>query len=134
MLPKISNRSAIFASRNAGFALCRLPGIAAVLFPAMLILVTAQLSCNPQDSPAAQVAPEEPSGYLANMVLVEGGSFMMGDVLDEGNENEKPARQAILDDFYLSPYEVTVTEFRQFVEDTGYITSAEGPKHIEKQM
>ena len=97
-------------------------------------MIAIQLPCATQDSSATQTEPEELSGYLASMVLVEGSSFMMGDVFGEGREDEMLAHQVTVDDFYLSPYEITVAEYREFVEDSGYVTSAEGPKDVEKQM
>ncbi|MDH4156902.1 MAG: formylglycine-generating enzyme family protein [candidate division Zixibacteria bacterium] len=67
----------------------------------------------------------------ANMVLVEGGMFEMGDVFGEGRENERPVHQVTLSDFFISKYEVTVAQFRQFVEETGYRTSAEGLNDVD---
>jgi sulfatase modifying factor 1 len=63
-----------------------------------------------------------------NMVLIEGGIFQMGDIFDEGNENEKPIHKVKVSDFYMSKYEVTVGEFRDFTIATGYKTSAEDRK------
>ena len=50
------------------------------------------------------------------LVLVEGGSFMMG-----GGELEEsqPIHEVTVSDFYLSAYEVTVAEIRAFTEDSG---------------
>ena len=64
---------------------------------------------------------------METMIFIEGGSFMMGDVFGEGQENEQPVHRVTLDDFYLAKYAVTVAQFRLFVEETGYGTSAEGP-------
>ena len=64
---------------------------------------------------------------FAGLVLVEGGTFMMGDVFGEGSENERLLHKVTLSDFYISKYEVTVSQFRLFVEETGYGTSAEAP-------
>lgn len=66
-----------------------------------------------------------------DMVLIEGGTFRMGDVFGEGNENEGPVHKVTLTSFYISKYEVTVAQFRQFVDETGYLTSAEGPNDAE---
>lgn len=63
----------------------------------------------------------------SSMVLVEGGSFEMGDVFGDGDENERPVHTVELSDFFISKYEVTVGEFGMFVKETGYKTSAEGP-------
>lgn len=66
------------------------------------------------------------SGYEgAEMVLVEGGSFQMGDVFGDGRENELPVHEVRLDSFYMAQYEVTVGEFGEFVKETGYKTTAE---------
>lgn len=58
------------------------------------------------------------------------GEFTMGspapDTSETENENERPRhRVQITKPFYLGKYEVTVKEFRTFVEDTGYKTEAE---------
>jgi formylglycine-generating enzyme required for sulfatase activity len=59
------------------------------------------------------------------MVFVKGGSFMMGDFAGDGKENEKPQHEVCVDAFYVCKYEVTVGEFREFSEATGYRTTAE---------
>jgi formylglycine-generating enzyme required for sulfatase activity len=58
-----------------------------------------------------------------NMVLIRGGTFQMGS--NDGESDEKPVHSVTLSDFYLSKYEVTVAEFRTFVEASGYRTDAE---------
>ncbi|MEI6412575.1 MAG: formylglycine-generating enzyme family protein, partial [Bacteroidota bacterium] len=58
-----------------------------------------------------------------NMVLIPKGSFQMGS--EDGETREKPVHRVTLSDFYLSKYEVTVAEFRAFVEASGYQTDAE---------
>lgn len=58
-----------------------------------------------------------------NMVFIRGGAFQMGST--DGEDDEKPVHSATVSDFYLSKYEVTVAEFRAFVEASGYLTDAE---------
>lgn len=58
------------------------------------------------------------------MIFVKGGTFQMGDLAGDGREDEKP-HPVTLSDFYMSQYEVTVADFRRFIEDTGYLTEAE---------
>jgi formylglycine-generating enzyme required for sulfatase activity len=70
----------------------------------------------------------------SEMILIKGGEFMMGDVFGEGRENEKPVHRVTVSDFYLSSHEVTVAQFREFVEATGYVTSAEGPENLAEMM
>jgi formylglycine-generating enzyme required for sulfatase activity len=58
--------------------------------------------------PATPVAtPTTPAP--ANMVLVEGGSFMMGST--GGESNERPVHQVTVKSFYLAKYEVTQKEW-----------------------
>jgi formylglycine-generating enzyme required for sulfatase activity len=75
------------------------------------------------------------SGVAADkdMVYVKGGAFLMGDVFGEGNENERPTHQVTLSDFYIAKYEITVGQFREFVQETGYKTSAEGSDNLEER-
>jgi len=67
------------------------------------------------------------SGVPANFVYIRGGTFTMGspenEVSRSGDEGQQ--HQVRLSDFYMGKYEVTVGEFRQFVEDYGYSTDAE---------
>jgi formylglycine-generating enzyme required for sulfatase activity len=58
------------------------------------------------------------------MVWIAAGSFQMGS--NKGDDDEKPVhRVSITQDFGMGRYEVTVGEFRQFVNATGYRTEAE---------
>lgn len=66
-----------------------------------------------------------------SFVLIEGGTFRMGDVFGDGEAHERPVHTVAVSDFHLSRYEVTVAEFKSFVEETGYRTSAEGPVDLE---
>ena len=52
----------------------------------------------------------------------------MGDRFDEGFGDEKPTHEVCAEDMYFGKYEVTVGAFRYFVEDTGYVTTAEQGK------
>jgi formylglycine-generating enzyme required for sulfatase activity len=58
-------------------------------------------------------------------VLVQGGTFTMGDAHQAGDPDELPTHQVTLDTFYMARYPVTRGEFREFVESTGYVTTAE---------
>lgn len=54
-----------------------------------------------------------------NMVFVKGGVFEMGDTFGTGDEDEYPIRTVKVDDFYMDEKEVTVAEYRAFVQETG---------------
>jgi formylglycine-generating enzyme required for sulfatase activity len=59
-----------------------------------------------------------------HMVWIAAGSFQMGS--NDGESDEKPVHKVnITQDFGMGRYEVTVGEFRQFVNATGYRTEAE---------
>jgi formylglycine-generating enzyme required for sulfatase activity len=61
------------------------------------------------------------------MVMIPGGSFEMGS--PEGEEgrypDEGPVHTVKVSPFWMGEYEVTVGQFRAFVDDTGYKTDAE---------
>lgn len=69
--------------------------------------------------PSYSQTSEAPPG----MVLIPGGSFMMGD--DNGQDMEKPVHEVEVSAFYMDTHEVTIGEFAKFVEETGYVTDAE---------
>jgi len=61
------------------------------------------------------------------MVVIPAGSFMMGSSAGEQGrfDNEGPEHNVSIKSFAISKYEVTVGEFRRFVQSTGYRTDAE---------
>ena len=59
------------------------------------------------------------------LVLIPGGKFLMGDDDRDGWGDEMPAHRVTVPGFRLGKYEVTVGQFRRFVEATGYRTDAE---------
>ncbi|HSB33499.1 MAG TPA: SUMF1/EgtB/PvdO family nonheme iron enzyme, partial [Nitrospirota bacterium] len=79
------------------------------------------------------IRKEEPKGLSADrsplaanqLVPIKGGCFRMGDPSGSGHEYVKPVHEVCVDDFSLGKYDVTVGEFKQFVDDTGYRTEAE---------
>ncbi len=61
--------------------------------------------------------------HTADMVFVKGGRFTMGS--NDHYAEEAPAREVIVDDFWIDPRPVTNREFGRFVEETGHVTLAE---------
>ena len=59
------------------------------------------------------------------MVSIPGGTFRMGDLSGEGDDDENPVHSVTMPAFSIGKYEVTVGQFRQFVEATEYRTDAE---------
>jgi len=58
-----------------------------------------------------------------NMIYVEGGTFLMGS--NRGLYYESPIHNVTIDGFYINKYEVTVAEFEEFINATGYVTDNE---------
>src|SRR5438445_8875391 len=57
------------------------------------------------------------------MVLIRGGEFAMGS--EDGPVYERPVHGVKVSSFWMDKTEVTVKQFRQFVDATGYVTDAE---------
>ena len=58
------------------------------------------------------------------LVYVPEGKFIMGNEKGEGDEDESPQHEVMVDEFWISKTEITVAQFRQFVNATGYRTEA----------
>ena len=72
-----------------------------------------------------QEAEEKLRELAGDMVSIPGGSFRMGDLNGDGDDDEKPVHSVTVPAFSMGKYEVTVGQFRRFVEATGYRTDAE---------
>jgi formylglycine-generating enzyme required for sulfatase activity len=60
------------------------------------------------------------------MVWVSGGEFTMGTDFAPGGPDERPAHRVRVAGFWMDETDVTNAQFREFVEATGYVTTA-GP-------
>ena len=58
------------------------------------------------------------SAQAPDMVLIPAGEFQMGS--DDGERDERPVHTLYLDAFYIDRYEVTVGEYKRFLEDTNH--------------
>jgi len=79
----------------------------------------------------------EPKTNSDDMVLIQGGSFVMGGDSLWGRPDEFPRHQVIVSSFYIDKHEVTNAQFRAFVEATAYVTTAEQKpdwKELKKQL
>jgi formylglycine-generating enzyme required for sulfatase activity len=59
------------------------------------------------------------------MVLIPGGTFQMGSDGPDAGGDEKPVHSVTVDAFWMDRTEVTVEEFRRFVDATGHVTGPE---------
>ena len=67
----------------------------------------------------------EQAGTGNDIVLIQGGSFRMGNPYDSADPDETFIHEVRLDSFYIGAHEVTVGEFKEFIESAGYVTTAE---------
>ena len=51
-------------------------------------------------------------------VLVKGGTFTMGDVVEGENSDALPTHEVTIDDFYLTRYEITYEQYDLFADET----------------
>ena len=77
------------------------------------------------DAARARIKTLQANDIPSDMVLIRGGTFQMGDTFGEGESDETPTHSVTVDDFYLNRFEVSVKQFKMFVEATGYRTVAE---------
>jgi formylglycine-generating enzyme len=71
----------------------------------------------------AQYVQATPVFVAPETVLVQGGTFQMGS--NDGDSDEKPVHSVTLSSFYMGKYEITVAQFKAFIDDDGYKTDAE---------
>jgi formylglycine-generating enzyme len=68
------------------------------------------------------------------MVEIAGGEFTMGGTGELARSDERPAHRVRLEGFWMDAAEVTNAQFRQFIEATGYVATAEQAPNIEDIM
>ncbi|MEK8015935.1 MAG: SUMF1/EgtB/PvdO family nonheme iron enzyme [Candidatus Parabeggiatoa sp.] len=100
--------------------------------------ITAVSPTGLESSPSTTIAamPQFPRGKVfqdtladgslgPKMVVIPAGTFRMGDIQGGGDSDEQPVHEVSVARFAMGEYELTVGEFRLFVEATGYQTEAE---------
>jgi formylglycine-generating enzyme len=63
------------------------------------------------------------STIFPEMVFIKGGTFQMGG--NESGRDTKPVHAVTLTNYYIGKYEITVAQFGQFINETGYQTDAD---------
>lgn len=74
--------------------------------------------------------PSSPPG----MVWVPAGEFIMGNDAVDVRADERPAHKVRLDGFWMDMTPVTNLQFKEFVDATGYVTTAEKAPTVEEIM
>ena len=59
------------------------------------------------------------------MVFIEGGVFFMGGDNNEARSDEFPKHEVKISSFWMDQTEVTNSQFKKFIDETGYVTTAE---------
>lgn len=76
------------------------------------------------------VKKEAPKG----MVWIPGGEFTMGSDNKDSKKDEKPPHRVKVDGFWMDETLVTNRQFKEFVDATGYVTTAEKAPTLEEIM
>ena len=90
-----------------------------LMCPMIAFMLFGGETVTPTPSPAASLIQAPKANELAGeMVNIPAGSFRMGDLNGWGNKNERPVHRVRVQSFNLGRYEVTVGQFRHFVDAT----------------
>ena len=81
-------------------------------------------SKNPEASPVEHTTAPSKADAPPGMVWIPGGTFIMG-AFEPGYNEEGPPHEVTVDGFWMDEHEVTNAQFARFVEETGYVTTAE---------
>lgn len=109
------------------------------LFTAFFVLLVCG-SCkerSPETQPALVQQPIFQGDIPQGMVLIPAGTFMMGGKSIQAQPDELPRRTVEVSSFLMDLTEVTNRQFSEFVEATGYVTTAERPidwEELRKQL
>ena len=95
-----------------------------------IIILILILSC---DNSGGKKVIQKPAG----MVKIPPADFMMGGDDKLARPDELPRHRVLLDSFWIDETEVTNGQFRQFADETGYVTTAEQKpewEELKKQL
>lgn len=96
-----------------------------------LFFLLVVFNCNPKGK--EQIHNQTPISFptikknekLGKMVLIPFGEFQMGGTSNDGENDEFPKHLVKIKAFMMDVHEVTIIQFKTFVDETGYITIAE---------
>ena len=86
-----------------------------IKYKAFFLIIFFTLSCSEKKS----------DNNYSGMVLIKGDTFLMGSNDSEGNPDESPVHEVKINSFWIDITEVTNLQFKEFVDATGYVTTAE---------
>jgi len=88
----------------------------------IICLLSMLFSCNKNTDKQNGLKYENPP---EDMVLIPGGTFKMGGRSQQAYQDEFPVHEVKIDAFYMDEAEVTNAAYKEFVDETGYLTVAE---------
>jgi len=101
-----------------------------VVVVGLIVLFTFVYSRTQQEQPVSQPIPQPQPPVVENktreMVLIDGGTFTMGS--DNAGKEQKGEHTVTVKPFYIDKYEVTNTEYAEFIKATGRTAPAIDPK------
>ncbi len=77
------------------------------VLPVLFLILLITTGCSLFNSSSKEIPTPE-------MVLIEGGTFTMGDVYERKNPDSTPVHEVILPDFRIGKYEVTYDQYDAF--------------------
>lgn len=97
-----------------------------------LILLSNTLygDCCCSNLPSRFNLPQSPAG----MVWIPGGEFVMGSDSSEAKKDEKPPHRVKVEGFWMDATPVTNRQFQEFIDATGYVTTAEKAPTLQEIM
>lgn len=109
-----------------------------------ILTLTLTMACSEKKSVSDKHAGSVPRSIVEEsdqipegMVWIPGGEFMMGTDDVQAYRHEKPAHRVRVSGFWMDETEVTNKQFKKFVDETGYITTAEKRpdwEELQKQL
>jgi formylglycine-generating enzyme required for sulfatase activity len=116
----------------------KLSWVSVLCFLATLISWSAKNTKTGDNTKSTTAAALPPDSIIApKMIWIPSGEFEMGTNDPNSLSNERPASLVQVEGFWIDEHDVTNAEFRQFVEATGYKTTAERPidwEEMKKQV
>lgn len=110
------------------------------LFASILAFISTLFACPSGQCYADCCCSKLPNRYgmepisPPGMVWIPGGEFTMGSNHQDSKKDEQPPHQVIVDGFWMDATPVTNRQFKEFVDATGYVTTAEKAPTLEEIM
>jgi serine/threonine-protein kinase len=102
------------------------PILAGVVLLGVIVVSAFVYSWKQTEPPGLQAQAAVAANTKRDMVLIEGGTFIMGS--NNAGEEQRGEHTVIVPSFYIDRYEVTNTEYAEFIKDTGRPAPENNPR------